>query len=663
MGNCSTCIQEQQQRSQNRTSVTSASSFDNISHSYHRNRFTHIRRFSSYNLNSLIDETLLIVRTVADTDQEPPHAMLIVSRIANREDRWLEVVVALIERIPINDPLGATVIALLLDECSLLSKELLQQLIKRVCSNNRSRMKLLETIIDEHIKQITIQQDSKQSEPLTVNLSNEPDSGRVTKVSSDENIYIDETTPVINNHPSEVVDEQSLQEKIPKISPFTSLRSAKRSRSPLKTIKISDTSNQRRNDDNLHYERNTLVVLGCLAEKLVGPTSASMLDTIALSFLIDRVYLGTYGYEQLKSSDSDDCNTSSKYSCVLKIILFALMALEKFSHTSESKHILLEALTLNDQQTKINVLEYYEPWAKSNSCLQRQIGFYAQWLLDNVFILDYRRPSYETVDHHYINVMLNDKDVSEYLKIGPDGLEARSDTVSFESVRCTFNVNSGVWYYEVLVITDGVMQIGWATKKSKFMNHEGYGIGDDQYSIAYDGCRNLIWFGAKSIPHSNPSWKSGDIVGCLIDFDHREVIFSLNGRSLEPNRKLFSSTSNSTGDGYFAAASFMSYQHCRFNFGSQPFRYPPTSVKSFKKFNQYGFLSDDDKLILPKYKKLELLRAIKINDQDCLICVDLHANIIFKPCQHTGFCQRCAYKLDICPICRSDIHERLILKN
>jgi len=178
----------------------------------------------------------------------------------------------------------------------------------------------------------------------------------------------------------------------------------------------------------------------------------------------------------------------------------------------------------------MNVLEYYEPWAVSNNCLKRQLGrkkifkkkiilcfffqgFYAQWLLDNVFILDYRRPSYEIIDHRYINVMLNDKDVSEYLKIGPDGLEARSDTVSFESVRCTFNVNADVWYYEVLIVTDGVMQIGWATKQSKFMNHEGYGIGDDQHSIAYDGCRNLIWFGAKSIPHNNPTWKPGDIVG------------------------------------------------------------------------------------------------------------------------------------------------------
>ena len=29
----------------------------------------------------------------------------------------------------------------------------------------------------------------------------------------------------------------------------------------------------------------------------------------------------------------------------------------------------------------------------------------------------------------------------------------------------------GVWYYEVTILTAGVMQIGWATKDSKFLNH------------------------------------------------------------------------------------------------------------------------------------------------------------------------------------------------
>ena len=52
--------------------------------------------------------------------------------------------------------------------------------------------------------------------------------------------------------------------------------------------------------------------------------------------------------------------------------------------------------------------------------------------------------------------------------------QARCDAASFESVRCTFEVDDGVWFYEVLIITAGVMQIGWATKDSKFLNHVSF---------------------------------------------------------------------------------------------------------------------------------------------------------------------------------------------
>ncbi len=151
------------------------------------------------------------------------------------------------------------------------------------------------------------------------------------------------------------------------------------------------------------------------------------------------------------------------------------------------------------------------------------------------------------------------------------------------------------------------------------------------------------------------------ILGCLIDFDRREVIFSLNGRSLDPFRKLFSSITGPITEGYFAAASFMSYQHCRFNFGAIPFRYPPRTVESFQTFNEYGHLADNEKLILPKYKKLELLRSMPINDQDCILCVDDRANVLLKPCQHTGFCAQCAFKLNLCPICRAEIQERTLI--
>lgn len=44
------------------------------------------------------------------------------------------------------------------------------------------------------------------------------------------------------------------------------------------------------------------------------------------------------------------------------------------------------------------------------------------------------------VDMGGINAMLNGNDSSEYLKISPNGLEARGDATSFESVRSTFEV-------------------------------------------------------------------------------------------------------------------------------------------------------------------------------------------------------------------------------
>ena len=51
--------------------------------------------------------------------------------------------------------------------------------------------------------------------------------------------------------------------------------------------------------------------------------------------------------------------------------------------------------------------------------------------------------------------------------------------------------------------------------------------------------------------------------------------------------------------GFFAAASFMSFQQCEFNFGSKPFRFPPPQC-AFSSFNDHGQLSHDDKLILPR---------------------------------------------------------------
>lgn len=50
--------------------------------------------------------------------------------------------------------------------------------------------------------------------------------------------------------------------------------------------------------------------------------------------------------------------------------------------------------------------------------------------------------------------------------------------------------------------------------RCQFLNsfiQEGYGIGDDEFSYAYDGCRQLIWHGARSTPHHHRPWIPGQL--------------------------------------------------------------------------------------------------------------------------------------------------------
>lgn len=63
----------------------------------------------------------------------------------------------------------------------------------------------------------------------------------------------------------------------------------------------------------------------------------------------------------------------------------------------------------------------------------------------------------------------------------------------------------------------------------KSISSDGYGIGDDAFSVSFDGCRKLIWHNAKSTPMNLPMWKAGATCGCYIDLDAKEVIFSLDG--------------------------------------------------------------------------------------------------------------------------------------
>ncbi|CAM9258320.1 unnamed protein product [Chrysoparadoxa australica] len=96
-------------------------------------------------------------------------------------------------------------------------------------------------------------------------------------------------------------------------------------------------------------------------------------------------------------------------------------------------------------------------------------------------------------------------------------------------------LKTGRWYYEVTLLTGGVMQIGWACKAFQGSSVTGDGVGDDKHSWGYDGARRRRWNGEADVdeaPEYGQAWKAGDVVGCQLDADRGQIAYTLNGRSL-----------------------------------------------------------------------------------------------------------------------------------
>ncbi|NXB25372.1 RN123 ligase, partial [Rhagologus leucostigma] len=138
---------------------------------------------------------------------------------------------------------------------------------------------------------------------------------------------------------------------------------------------------------------------------------------------------------------------------------------------------------------------------------------------------------------------------------------------NFGSIRATTCVYKGKWIYEVLISSQGLMQIGWCTLNCRFNQEEG--VGDTPDSYAYDGNRVRKW--NVTTTNYGKSWAAGDIVSCLIDLDEGTIAFCLNGISLGT---AFDNITRGAGMAYFPAISLSFKESVAFNFGSRPLRYP-----------------------------------------------------------------------------------------
>ncbi|KAE8884109.1 hypothetical protein PF005_g4958 [Phytophthora fragariae] len=133
-------------------------------------------------------------------------------------------------------------------------------------------------------------------------------------------------------------------------------------------------------------------------------------------------------------------------------------------------------------------------------------------------------------------------------------------------------VTKGKWYYEVRLVTTGVVQIGWADSTFEANSETGDGVGDHERSWAYDGARKVKWNGGKDERYATgESWSKNDVIGCMLDLDEGTVAFTRNGVDLGVAFRNVKHTSSDQG--FFPAISVEQTEILLVNIGSQPFMY------------------------------------------------------------------------------------------
>lgn len=152
-------------------------------------------------------------------------------------------------------------------------------------------------------------------------------------------------------------------------------------------------------------------------------------------------------------------------------------------------------------------------------------------------------------------------------------MEARCTGNSFSTVRGNCSVLKGQWYYEVTLVTQGLMQIGWLEADADLAAT----VGDTRASWSVDLFRRLRWHNELSQPLTSVRrWTCGDVIGCGIDLDNGTMLFTFNGRSLTDvlgNECFFSHVR--PGRPLSPAVSLRPGNACIFNFGSAAFKFKP----------------------------------------------------------------------------------------
>lgn len=108
-----------------------------------------------------------------------------------------------------------------------------------------------------------------------------------------------------------------------------------------------------------------------------------------------------------------------------------------------------------------------------------------------------------------------------------------------------------------------------------------------------------------------------------LDLDLCRVSFATNGAMME-----WLPLPTHPSVGLYPAASLMTFQHVRFNFGNEPYQHPPPA--GYQDLNQVGSMTSEEKRIVPRLVMLQQLRdeleEEEISGATCQICFAATAN-------------------------------------
>ena len=179
--------------------------------------------------------------------------------------------------------------------------------------------------------------------------------------------------------------------------------------------------------------------------------------------------------------------------------------------------------------------------------------------------------------HEYIiPVEMNNYDKDKNVTISDENLECNAlESESWVGIRATHGVKTGKFYFEAEILGSGLARIGCSTMQAHLE------LGKDSQGFGYGGTGMRSW--NNSFEQYGVKFGNSNTIGCYLDLDNKEILYSVDGVSLG---KAFDIPSSLSGSILFPA---ICVKNCKviLNFGHKEFKYFRSSqYTDFVSFNK-----------------------------------------------------------------------------